>query len=318
MKEYVPIILFVYKRLDHTRAVVEALKSNPESGDSILYIFSDAPASEKDIYEVNAVRDYISSIIGFKQIYVVMREHNFGIEKSELEGVTYVLNKYGKAIVLEDDILVCNQFLKYMNFCLNEYEDDKKIYTVTGYSFLKSKAENDNLYGLTGSFSAWGWGTWKNRWDNLKRNFSKKDVKYVAIHNMSLDNGQDFSYLFMHQYKNDTITWDVAWYYSCFYNGGLTLFPYNSMVNNIGMDGSGIHYNDSSSANNRIEPINVRAELIFPLKIETIGKTKEIVVREKKEADKKTIHKATKMLIRFWINVLEILLIGKKNVKIFY
>ncbi len=307
-----PIILFVYKRLDHTRAVIEALQANPEAKNSELYIFSDAPANDKDEKEVENVRKYIHSLNGFRNIVIVERESNYGIEKSELDGVTSVLEKYGKAIVLEDDIQVCNQFLRYMNYCLDEYQNDKNVFTVTGYSFFKTMPENDNIFGFTRSFSAWGWGTWADRWDKLKRNLTKKDVRFVAKHNISIDNGQDFSYLFMHQYKNDSITWDVAWYYSCFYHDGLTIFPYNSMVNNIGMDGSGIHYNDNSKEN-RLEPINVRSEFNAPLKLDDWNVTLRKVIKEKKNANRKPLLKKIKMTVRLWVNTIEILFFGKKN-----
>ncbi|MBP3197210.1 MAG: hypothetical protein J6N21_09440, partial [Butyrivibrio sp.] len=299
------------KRLEHTRAVIEALQANPEAKNSELYIFSDAPANDKDEKEVENVRKYIHSLNGFRNIVIVERESNYGIEKTELDGVTSVLEKYGKAIVLEDDIQVCNQFLRYMNYCLNEYQNDKNVFTITGYSFFKTVPENDNIFGFTRSFSAWGWGTWADRWDKLKRNLTKKDVRFVAKHNISIDNGQDFSYLFMHQYKNDSITWDVAWYYSCFYHNGLTIFPYNSMVNNIGMDGSGIHYNDNSKEN-RLEPINVRSEFNAPLKLDDWNVTLRKVIKEKKNANRKSLFKKIKMAARLWVNTIEILFFGKK------
>ena len=202
-----------------------------------------------------------------------------------------------------------------MNYCLNEYQNNRNVFTITGYSFFKSCPEYDNVFGYTRSFSAWGWGTWTDRWSKLKRNLTKKDVKYVALHNNSIDNGQDFSYLFMHQYKNNTITWDVAWYYSCFYNRGLTIFPYNSMVNNIGMDGSGVHYNDNTKEN-RLEPINVRADFYSPLKLDDWNVTLRKVIKEKKKSNKKPLLKKIKMTARLWVNTIEILFLGKEIVGI--
>lgn len=311
--EYAPIVLFVYKRLDHLIKTVFALKANPEAEQSVLYIFSDAPGSKKHADGVKAVRDYIRKLDGFKEVIITERETNWGIEKSEVDGISSVIKKHGKVIVIEDDLEVGNQFLYYMNRCLTDYENDKKVYTVTGYSFLKSEPASDGVYGYTRSFCAWGWGTWLDRWQNFKNSICKRDVRFVMANKRALDNGQDFAYLFMHQYKYDKLTWDVAWYYSCFANGGLTIFPYNTMVNNIGMDGSGVHYNDSEKQN-RVEFINDRNRVEFPINFVTLEKSTTDIINYSKISHKKTLMKRVKMFVRFWINALEILLFCKKKV----
>ncbi|SFC75191.1 hypothetical protein [Butyrivibrio sp. YAB3001] len=313
--KFSPIVLFVYKRLDHVTRVVEALRRNPEAKDSILYIYSDAPAKEEDKEGVWQVRDYIKKIEGFADVIIIERDKNWGIEKSEIDGISSVLKKHETIIVIEDDIEVSDQFLKYMNYCLSEYKNNKGIYTITGYSFLKSLPEYDGKYGLTRSFAAWGWGTWRDRWQNFKHELTKEDLKFVMHHKKKLDNGEDFSYLLMHQYKEDSLTWDVMWYYSCFFNGGRTLFPYNTLVNNIGMDGSGVHYNGESDKN-RIEAINERKEIVFPLLIKDINDTASILVKEKQNLDKKSFIKAIKMTMRFWLDGLCLVLFGEKSRKI--
>lgn len=55
-----------------------------------------------------------------------MRKNNMGLAKNIILGVTKVLSIKKKAIILEDDILVSENFLKFMNLCLNKYENKKK------------------------------------------------------------------------------------------------------------------------------------------------------------------------------------------------
>ena len=98
-----PIALFVYKRLRHTRQTIESLLKNAEANESILYIFSDAPKSEKDEYAVQEVRSYISSVKGFREIHIIQRQENFGLAKSIITGVTEILNSHETIIVVEDD-----------------------------------------------------------------------------------------------------------------------------------------------------------------------------------------------------------------------
>ncbi len=313
--EYAPIILFVYNRLDHVKKVISALKDNAEASGSLLYIYSDDASKVEDVLGVQKVRDYINGISGFRDVIVTEREENFGIEKSELEGVTEVLAKHGRAIILEDDIQVSNQFLRYMNYCLNEYEADKSIYTVTGYSFLKTAPDNGGLFGRTKSFAAWGWGTWNDRWMNLKRTIGKNDLKYAMDHKRSFDNGQDYSYLLMHQYKNNCLTWDVAWLLSCFENDGLTVFPCNTMVNNIGMDGSGVHYSGDSEGN-RVENINDRGEIKFPLKFMADDEVALRLEAELREQNQYSLIKRLKMAVRVRLNYYEMLISGPGSVEI--
>jgi hypothetical protein len=54
---------------------------------------------------VEAVRKYIHSISGFKSVTIIEREKNWGLAPSIIDGVTNIVNKYGKIIVLEDDIV---------------------------------------------------------------------------------------------------------------------------------------------------------------------------------------------------------------------
>lgn len=313
--EYAPIVLFVYKRLDHVTKTVAALKANPEAEQSVLYVYSDAPSKEADAEGVEAVREYIRSLDGFKEVVVTERESNWGIEKSVVDGVSTVIKKHGKVIVIEDDLQVCDQFLYYMNTCLNEYKADRNVYSITGYSFFKSLPENDGVYGYTRSFCSWGWATWIDRWQNLKRTIDKHDVRFVLGNKAALDNGQDFSYLFMHQYKNGGVTWDVAWYLTCFANKGLTVFPYNTMVNNLGMDGSGVHYNDPNGKN-RVESINDRKKVEFPLSFVSLEKSTKDTIKQSPAWQDRPFAKKAKMLVRFWLNSFEILVFGKKSVGI--
>ena len=44
-----------------------------------------------------------------------------------------IINKYGKAIILEDDIITGKYFLEYMNEALEKYQGNKEVWHVTGW-----------------------------------------------------------------------------------------------------------------------------------------------------------------------------------------
>jgi len=133
-----PIVLFVYNRLDHTQVVIETLLKNTLAKDSELYIFSDAAKSENGIEKVNEVREFIrddSWHTGLKKVSIVEAEKNKGLAKSIIGGVSEIIQRYGKVIVLEDDLNLSPYFLEYMNDALDYYKDDEEIWSISGYSF---------------------------------------------------------------------------------------------------------------------------------------------------------------------------------------
>ena len=108
---YAPISLFVYNRPLHTKHTIDSILKNEYSKDTILYIFSDhekVNATTAEIINVKAVKNYIKSIQGFKEINIVERSYNYGLSKNITTGVSEVIDKHDRVIVLEDD-MVCSK-----------------------------------------------------------------------------------------------------------------------------------------------------------------------------------------------------------------
>ncbi len=112
---YAPVVLFVYNRLELTKRTVAALQRNVLAAETDLIVFSDAAKNPKDEFKVNLVRAFISSLTGFRSVSVHLRDVNFGLSNSIIDGVTTVVNEYGSVIVLEDDLITSQYFLQFMN-----------------------------------------------------------------------------------------------------------------------------------------------------------------------------------------------------------
>ena len=128
--ETAPIALFVYKRPEHTRQTIAALRENLLAADSDLVVFSDAPRSEVDMSAVAEVRQLLASLDGFKSITVIERTQNLGLANSIIDGVNMLCSKYGRVIVVEDDLVTSPYFLTYMNDGLRCYENDDDVVIV--------------------------------------------------------------------------------------------------------------------------------------------------------------------------------------------
>jgi hypothetical protein len=238
-----PIVLFVYNRPWHTRQTVEALQKNELARESELFIFSDGPRSENDKKNVQAVREYIKTITGFRSIRIIDRERNLGLAQSIISGVTEIVNRYGRIIVLEDDLIVSRYFLDYMNTALNWFEKDERVMSVSGYMFpIEIQVDTDSVF--MPFITSWGWATWKRAWDSLDSNMEsyaslKKDS--TLRRRFDLNNSYFYFRILKAQIQRKIDSWAIRWYLSVFMLQGLTLFPVRSLVQNIGFDNTGTH-----------------------------------------------------------------------------
>ena len=241
MSNYSPITLFVYNRFTHTRQTVEALQKNTLARQSNLIIFSDAPKTQANASAVVNVREYIHQIDGFKSVSIVERPKNLGLANSIIDGVTSVVNKHGRVIVLEDDMVTSPFFLQYMNDGLNVYESNEDVASIHGYVYpIKDLPETFFLKGA----DCWGWATWKEKWAMFEPDGVKllDELKSRNLTNrFDLNGAYSFTQMLADQIAGKNNSWAVRWHASVFLKNKYTLYPGKSLVLNIGNDGSGTH-----------------------------------------------------------------------------
>lgn len=245
-----PIIVFTYNRPDHTFETLEALRNNKLADQSTLYIFCDGPkvdSPQETLDKIKEVRQVVRQKQWCKKVNIIERVNNWGLTKNIVEGVTRISKQYGKVIVIEDDIVTSTGFLTFMNETLHLYAHDEKVMSVTGYMFpLENTKDLSNTF-FASLTSPWGWGTWDRAWKhlNLDLSYLLKNIKDKKRFNM--DGNYQFYYMLRQQLGGD---WDLKWYASVFLQNGLCLFPKQSLVKNIGWDGSGIHCDDMPNKQN--------------------------------------------------------------------
>ena len=269
MNKLAPIALFVYNRPLHTAETLKALKKNLYASASELFVFSDGAKSSQAEASVRQVREIINNISGFKNVTVIEQNKNLGLANSIISGVTKLCNEYGSAIVMEDDLVSSPYFLKYMNGGLGFYEKYKNVFTVCGFSNNSRlmKISEDYPYDVYFTFrnSSYGWGTWRDRWEKADWELTDfkefiSDKKKRKLFNKS---GDDLTNLLVKQVKGLIDSWSIRWTYSHFRNNALAVYPRYSYIDNIGFDGSGIHYNrpvlkyDNDLSKSIAEPIFV-------------------------------------------------------------
>lgn len=243
-----PIIVFAYNRADHLRKTLTWLGQNELADQSALYIFCDGPkpnATEEQLAKVKAAREVaheVAIVPTFKEVHIIERKENLGLGTSVITGVTEIVNKYGKVIVLEDDLETSPYFLSYMNQCLDHYEARKSVFSISGLSrphperFYPKDYPYDVYVSLT--HHPTGWGTWVDRWNQVDW-----DVKDLAIVQNDPQMIQAFRRAEHCQYdelvwqqQTKKNIWSARFAFAHFVNHAVSICPIVSYINHIGWD----------------------------------------------------------------------------------
>lgn len=237
---FAPILLFVYNRPEHTRRCIESLLSNSLASESPLFIYADGAKDTTRQEPVNEVRNYIRTIQGFRQVTLIERDENWGLARNIIDGVTTQVNRYGRVIVLEDDLIVAPYFLQFMNDALETYKDEPRVGHIQACDFTQDPTLPETfLIQWTGS---WGWATWDRAWKHFNPNgkelLQEMEARKLA-YTFDFNGKYGFTRMLRRQIEGKNNSWAIRWNASLFLEGILSLNVGRSLVQNEGFDGSG-------------------------------------------------------------------------------
>jgi hypothetical protein len=239
-----PIAITVYGRINHLERTIEALKRNTLAKESDLYLFSDAPKGG-DEEKVMLLRKYLYTIKGFKKVYIIERNFNGRVANGR-GGIRQLLEQYGNIIYMEEDIVTAPGFLKFMNDALDYYKNSKDVLSVSGYTppLSSLNSYHNDVYKLT-RFNAWGFATWRDKFDPFGFDIDKHGVEnYIKNSDFKEkfnQNGEDLYEMLMQEYNGNLDALDVKIMFYGFKYNKHTIYPRKSLVQNTGHDGSGTH-----------------------------------------------------------------------------
>jgi len=209
--------------------------------ESTLYIFSDGPKSNSlaELKLIQNVRSICSNVNGFKSLNIIQSDTNKGLASSIIDGVSKIIDKHSRVIVLEDDIVTAPEFLKFMNSCLSIYENCENVAHVSGFSFDIRTSKDHFFLRQT---HCWGWATWKRAWIKLDLDSNRllnSIAKQNKLNEFDLLGSCDYSGQLQRNISKEIVTWAVKWYATCFLDNALAVHPRLTLCENIGLDGSG-------------------------------------------------------------------------------
>ena len=240
MADRPPVVLFVYARPDHTRRTLEALAANDGARETDLIVYSDGFRGVGDAARVSSVRALVHGTTGFRTVRVIERETNLGLADNVIQGVGEAMAEFGRAIVLEDDIVTARGFLNFMCAGLETFEGTPDVWHVSGWVY-DFEAEGLSEYFLWPVMNCWGWASWADRWGHFERDPNRllREWDGRARRSFNLEGAHDF----FEQVERNAVgrlkSWAVFWYATIFERGALCLSPARPYAQNIGLDGSG-------------------------------------------------------------------------------
>ena len=245
-----PVMVFTYSRPEHTKKVLEALNENHLAPETDVYTYTCTAKNDRSQPDVERTKDVLRSFEDnnrFRSYNVVDIGIFLPLGPAMIRAVTETVNKNGKVIIVEDDIVTSKDFLTFMNECLDRYENSKNIFSVSGYS-----PHFDYLDHIEGDVYAvhracpWGWGTWSDRWDQ----FDPRVEEYIKtmkdrdtrrrITRWNTDLPMTLDALFYEKGCMEK-NWEQQFCYAQFLKGMNVICPKVSKVENIGFDGTGTH-----------------------------------------------------------------------------
>lgn len=240
---HAPIALFTYNRPAHTERLFESLARWDGLADSPLHVYCDGPKHAAHAESVARTREVVDRHAP-PHATIVKREENLGLARSIITGVTELCAGFGRVIVLEDDLVLSPHALDFLNAGLDRYAGDDDVMHVSAYMYPV-------LRQLPASFfyreaTCWGWGTWARAWRHFDADAGAlvTRIDEGGLRNaFNIEESMYFYQMLCKQRDGEIDSWAIRWYASMFLRNGLALHPGQSLVRNLGFDGSGVHCN---------------------------------------------------------------------------
>ena len=252
---YAPILITVYDRIDHLQQCIDSLLACPEAKSTTIYIASDAAANERHTLKIESVRSFLKKITGFKEVITILRPINVGAVENSKLARTEIFKKYDRLIRMEDDVIVGNGFLSFINNGLEAYKNEERVIYVCGYLPPGIRHQSNRSFFLR-TMTPYGFGIWREKEYAIEKYFNKNTIEdcfkstkfFVKYEKLNPHCPLSLSKVI----NGNWLPGDIVRGVIMARDGYLALFPPTAISKSIGHDGSGIHSTSNKELQNQI------------------------------------------------------------------
>jgi hypothetical protein len=228
-----PILLIAWRRPDHLRQVITAIKKVKPLK---IYAAVDGPRIGLEFDEerqlVEQTKEVIRNEIDWDcKVTTLFREENLGCAKGVSNAITWFFEHVEEGIILEDDIVISENGLKFFEWGLNKYRHKEHIWMISAWNPY-------NTLGISliqSYFYCWGWATWKRTWNQYQLELPQGYVRYSQIPKIQKYWEKIYTDI------KDIDTWDYPTQFWMFKNRAKAVMSPENYVDNVGFDSLGFH-----------------------------------------------------------------------------
>jgi hypothetical protein len=230
-------ILLLYNRPEHALAVVDSLIQNGVQRVRAFLDHAGDPAVQVRQEQM------LAAIAERRELTLDLHRHEqrLGLARSVRFALHTTLEEADAAIVLEDDCVVRPGGMAFFQEGLEALRYNRRVRSLCGYLYPCPFFRGDTSPLLLRRFCPWGWATWRDRWRDYDPDIGKA-VQALAARKVNLaDLAGDLAELCRTEayLQNRVDIWSVPWTLAHYATGTFCVYPCDSMIENIGFDGSG-------------------------------------------------------------------------------
>lgn len=161
----VPVMLLFFNRPQCLQQVFDAVRIyEPEE----LFLVQDGPrlGRNDDIENVEKCRKIVENVDWACNVRCNYSNENMSCDDREYTGIDWCFQYVDRLIILEDDCVPTQSFMRLCEECLEKYKDETNIHSIYGFNRV-GDYECPYDYTFSKSGAGWGWATWKRVWDRV-------------------------------------------------------------------------------------------------------------------------------------------------------
>lgn len=254
IKNYAPVIIPTLYRYEHLKNCLESLEKCTHADKTDVIIGLDYPNKETHWEGYNRIDNYLKELElknKFNNLIVIRRERNYGVgPNGNLPNlIKETLRYYDTYILSEDDNIFSPAFLDYCNKGLEKFIDDKTVTAICGYRyFYEYKFKKNTFFRNHADYSAWGYASWKDRyndWQKLNSSWFRKFLtikNFIKLYYKAGNNKVNFWFHICDRPSEEIQNHDHAIRVYIGLTDHCSIMPRFSLVRNKGTEGSGVNF----------------------------------------------------------------------------